>query len=140
MTVVAVFSCGSSSSNENDKVCTTLVNVLEETFSDEFFKEYSEAEMLTVITNSQIIYREISSCNSQLSFELDTLLGKQTKYLSVDDYFHVGNTFRIQIGCYNLNESPYNVLYSTSYKVGANGEITLMKENSPYIDTVQVNK
>ncbi len=133
--IISFFCKSKFNNNENDTKVSVLIKILEDVFKDDFFKQYFEKECLIVITNNQSIYSEIYSSNFQFSFELDTVLNDQTKYLKVNNYLYIGDIFRVQIECYDTKRN-YNIMYSTSYKISKKGEISLIKDCSPFIDTV----
>ncbi len=122
------------------KECSILVRTMEETFKDDFFNQYKDEDgKLVVITEFRDIYQEISSCEKSLSFTLDSVNQSQSKYLSINDY-RQAKIVRLQIACYNNESEPYYIQYSTSYKIGNGGELDLISNVSPFIDTVQVKR
>ncbi len=135
--LIAGIGCASSNKAQDQ---STLVRALEETFKDDFFNQYKDEKgKLNVITEFKDIYKEISSHEISLSFTLDSINRGQSKYLSINDYQQV-KTVRLQIACYNNESEPYYIQYSTSYKIDDSGNLELISNVSPFIDTIQVKR
>ena len=129
------------SCNSYENECTVFTNSLKESIKDDFFKDYLIDNKLFVLTKNRKIVEEITLCGREnLNITVDSLLSGQTKYLNIEGYDQIGDVFRMQISCYNLESGPYLMMYSTSFKVLDNGDIALISESSPFIDEVQVDR
>lgn len=121
--------------------CSTMVTAIEKSLSDEFFNSYrDESGKISIVTEFKDVYRNLSSCkNTNLSYSIDSLNPGFSKYITINDF---GDTKYIilQLGCYNEEENPYLVVYSTSFEKLKNGQLRLLSDVSPYIDTVHVRK
>jgi hypothetical protein len=110
-----------------------IVEVLEKTFKDDFFKQYKiNNEKLLLIISDEKLYQEANQYKFRnLSFSVvDTLNLNQKVFLRLEEYLETNNIIRLQISCHDSLKT--NMLYSTSYKK-ANGKIELNKGVSPYI-------
>ncbi len=121
------------------KKCSILCDAFKKTTQQDFFLKYREKGSLNVVVKNKGKTLELKKCSRFKNITVDTIQ-KVLRYVKLEEYRHVDNIVRLQIGCYDEIKEPYNVLYSTSYKVLNNKTLVLNKESSPYIDTLQTKK
>lgn len=131
-------SCGTAKKMNE---CSTMAMVIEKSFSDDFFNFYRDKTgKLSVVTEFNDVYRNLSGCkNRNLGYTVDSLNQGHSKYITVNDFSDT-KIITLQLGCYNEEESPYYVMYSTSFEKLANGNLRLLSDVSPFIDTIQISK
>lgn len=131
-------SCGTTKKMNE---CSTLAMVIEKSFSDDFFNSYrNENEKLSIVTEFNDVYRNLIGCkNRNLGYSVDSLNQGHSKYITINDFSDT-KIITLQLGCYNEEESPYYVMYSTSFEKLGNGNLRLLSDVSPFIDTIQIRK